>query len=302
MALVATLACSGDDNGDQVDAAPLAALTDRSEVTTEELGPFELDREGMAGPGTPLGGGLEVPDGAILLGVPFPDLIGGGYRALLLVPGDPVGVFNALEDQARAQGMDADSNCITLPGEVGCLGTYVDRSDGESLSLSLVRHVAEDGVISGLGMRYLPPGSEETGGGSDAGPVAPTAPIAPLFLPEGPVGPPDPADVVAVLRSPDSPVRTVELGSTLIGLPGPCACVGPGWSFVVQLTGVERDTIAGYARQFSDLGDPPDISDRRRDDVSLLGVRVGTGSPVAEVRAVVPDSGPSYAIVSYMGS
>lgn len=294
-------ACSSDDDGSpSTTEAVEIASSDRSPVTAAELEPFAFSDEGMAGPGTPLGGGLTVPEGAVLLGVAFPDLVGAGYRALLLVPGEPVDVFSRVAEQAGGLGMDGDGGCVSVDGGLGCRGTFVDGADGESLAVTLRRRIGSAGVESGLSLLYRPPGTADTGTDTTEA-RAPADPVAPVPLPEGPIEGPTPADVAAAVRQPDAPPRTVEEGSRLVGLPGPCACDGPGWSFVVELTGVDRDVVAAYARQFSDLGDPPDISDQLRDSSTILGVRVGTSAPLAEVRAVIPDSGPAYAIVTYVG-
>ncbi len=297
LALVVAACSGGDDEGEGVEGAD-AALTERTPVTAADLGPFALSTEGMAGPGTPLGAGLEVPEGAVLLGVPFPDLVGEGYRALLLVPGDPVAVFATMSEQAGGLGMSADGGCLNVFDQLGCAATFTDAADGEALTLRLSRRIGFSGVISGLALRYEPPGSIDPGDAPPDAAPPPTDPVTPFPLPEGPVAPPDPADVVLALRDPASPARAVEAGSTLVGLPGPCPCLDEGWSFVVQVDGVARDVVAAYARQLSDLGEAPDISDQLRDDLTLLGVRIGEGD-VAEVRAVVPDSGPAYAIVTF---
>lgn len=294
-------ACSSDDEGGATTTeAEVAALSDRTPVTAADLGPFDLSTDGMAGPGTPLGAGLEVPDGAALLGLPFPDLVGTGFRALMLVTGDPVAVFNAVADQAGGLGMSTRGGCLGTPEEVGCSGVFVDEADGERLRVTLERSIGAAGVVSGLGLQYEPPGTLEPGDSPGDGVPTPTDPVAPVPLPEGPLAAPDDIDVVVAVRQPDGRGRSVEVGSELVGLPGPCACTGSGWSFVVELTGVERDVLAAYARQFSDLGDPPDLTDTLRDTFTILGVRVGTTVPYAEVRAVVPDEGPAYAIVSYV--
>lgn len=300
--LVGGACSSGDDGSTTTTEAPLIAAADRTDVSTGDLDPFSFNRQGLAGAGTPLGAGLSVPEGSLLLGVPFPDLVGGGYRALLLVTGEPVEVFNSFDEQGAALGMELEGGCRGVEGELECSGRLVDRADGESLSLALDRRADDTGVVSGLGLRYRPPGSEETGGGGPSTAPPPTAPVLDVALPEGPVPQPDDADVAAAVRAPGSPLRSVELGSRLIGMPGPCACEDTGWSFVVEVDGMIRDVMAAYARQFSDLGDPPDIADRRRDDVALLGLRVGGGEEVAEIRAVAPDVGPAYAIVTVIGS
>ncbi|CAN5523377.1 hypothetical protein BH24ACT4_BH24ACT4_15460 [soil metagenome] len=300
LALVAA-ACSGDEGATSTPREePLEVLSGRTEVTTADLGPFALEPDGMAGPGTPLGGGLQVPDGSLLLGVPFPDLLGKGYRALLLVTGDPVAVFSAVAEQAGGLGMEGDGGCLTVPEGLGCSGRFVDGADGESLTVSALRRVGPAGVTSGLAVVYQPPGSQDPGAQPPL-PPTPTDAVFPVPLPEGPIEGTDQADVVAAVRDTEGPPRTLEVGSRVVGLPGPCTCDGPGWSFVVELDGVERDVVAAYARQFTDLGEPPDISERLADELTILGVRVGSGSPVAEVRAVLPDSGPAYAIVSYVG-
>jgi hypothetical protein len=299
--VLAVAACSSDDEGGDAAAEPdVAASSDRSPVSAADLGPFDLAPDGMSGPGTPLGAGLEVPEGAVLLGVAFPDLVGSGFRALLLVTGDPVAVFNAVADQAGGLGMVAEGGCLGTEGEVACSGRYVDEADGERLRVNLDRTIGPSGVVSGMGLQYEPPGTLDPDDSPGGGFPTPTDPVAPVPLPEGPIAAPDDIDVVVAVREPDGRGRSVEVGSELVGLPGPCACAGTGWSFVVELTGVERDVLAAYARQFSDLGDPPDLTDTLRDTYTILGVRVGTEAPLAEVRAVVPDAGPAYAIVTYV--
>lgn len=299
-AVLVAVGCSGGDGDDDTaSTSPLESTTDeRVEVTEAELGPFVVEPDLVAGAGTPLGGGLSVPGGTVLLGAAFPDLVGGGYRAMLLVTGDPVEVFNGLGDQARGLGMArVEGGCTGDATSITCRGRFVDGADGEALTVDLLRRVDERGVVSGLGLRYLPPGT--TTEDVEQGQSTPTQPIADVPLPAEPIAAPDPTDVGALLRAGNAPVRTIERGSELIGLPGPCGCDAPGWGFVAEITGVVRDVVAAYARQFSDLGDPPDISDARRDDVTVLGVRVGEPEGAhAEIRAVVPDSGTAYLVVS----
>lgn len=296
--LVVLGACSGggDEGSDGTDPAA-ASGGDRVEVSASEIGPFtEVDPDDLAGPGTPLGSGLSVPEGAFLQGTTFPDLVGGGYRALLLVTGDPVAVVDALAGQAYSLGMEGRPGCLGSETEVGCLAQLVDGSDGESLFLSALRRVNPlTGVASGVGLLYRPPGSEDDP--VDSGGTPPTSPLADVTLPD-PVPAPPPEDVALAVRDLESPARQLELGSSLVGLPGPCACAGGGWSMVVRLDGVERDVLHGYARQLSDLGEVPDIEDRHRDDVTVLGARVGEDPGSAEIRAVVPDDGPAYAIIT----
>jgi hypothetical protein len=301
--LVAALvlgSCSGggDDEGSDTTDPAAAASGERVEVTEADLGPFtEVDPDDLAGPGTPLGGGLTVPEGALLQGTTFPDLVGGGFRALLLVTGDPVAVYDTVVGQASGLGMQGTGGCLGAATLVGCEGTFVDGSDGESLAVTVNRRVDPvNGVVSGLALLYRPPGTEDAGPGDGQG-LPPTSPIPEVVLPD-PVPVPTVEDVALAVRSPGSPRRTVEAGSELVGLPGPCACVGGGWSMVVRLDGVERDVLHGYARQFSDLGEPPDLEDRHRDDITLVGVRVGEGDATAEIRASLPDDGEAYAIVT----
>jgi hypothetical protein len=296
-------ACSSGGDEEEADATdPAAPRTERVEVSEADLGPFtEVDRTDVAGPGTPLGGGLTVPEGALLQGTAFPDLVGGGFRALLLVTGDPVDVFDAMSGQASGLGMQGSGGCLGGETLVGCQATFVDGSDGESLTVTVNRRVDPlTGVVSGLGMLYRPPGSEEDAG-EGGGESAPTAPLPEVVLPD-PVPRPDPLDVALAVRAPGSPKRTEEAGSELVGLPGPCACEGGGWSIVVSLEGVERDVLHGYARQFSDLGEPPDLEDRHRDDLTLAGLRVGEGAATAEIRAYLPDDGRAYAIITVRGA
>ncbi|QYG92326.1 hypothetical protein HC251_07645 [Iamia sp. SCSIO 61187] len=298
-ALLVLGACSGDGDGEGSAGTDPADASggDRVAVSAADLGPFtEVDPDDLAGPGTPLGAGLSVPEGAFLQGTTFPDLVGGGYRALLLVTGDTVAVFDALAGQASSLGMEGDAGCLGGLAEIGCEAELVDGSDGESLHLSAVRRVNPlIGVASGVGLLYRPPGSDD--GGADPGGTPPTSPLPEVVLPD-PVPAPPPEDVALAVRNLEGPARRLELGSSLVGLPGPCACAGGGWSMVVRLDGVERDVLHGYVRQLSDLGEAPDLEDRHRDDVTVLGVRVGEGAATAEIRATVPDDGQAYAIIT----
>lgn len=290
-------ACSGGD-GDASDSTDPArsGRGDRAAVRAADVEPFDIDVDDLAGTGTPLGGGLSVPEGAVLQGAAIPDLVGGGYRALLLVVGEPVGVFNALEAQASSLGMAGTGACLGTEVAVGCTGTYVDGADGETLAVSVTRQSTEAGVVSGASLLYRPPGSHDGPAPDDAF-GGPTSPLPSVALPD-PVPVPEDIDVGLAIRPPGSGMRAVERGSVLVGLPGPCACDGPGWSFVVRIEGIARDVLNGYLRQFADLGETPDLEDRRRDDVTVLGARVGEGDATAEVRAIVPDDDPAYAMVT----
>lgn len=275
----------------------------RIAVSPSDLGAFAVAPDGMAGPGTPLGGDLSVPEGAVLLGIPFPDLEGGGFRALMLVTGDPVATYNAMVSQATARGMERDGLCLGAPQSVRCSGRFVDDADGESLVIDVRRSVGIAGAVSGMAVRYRPPGSEDIdpAPGPSGGGGGPTTPLGPVDLPDE-VTPPPGEDVGRDLRPVASPVRTVEMGSSLVGLPGPCACGGEGWSFVVVVEGRVRDIIAAYARQFSDLGEPPDVSDDYRGEQTTYHLVVGEGERTAEVRAVAPEDGTTYLMVTVAGS
>lgn len=302
--MIGATACSdleGEASPPRTTAPAAADPRQRTRVAVTDLGPFYVDRKGMAGPGTPLGAGLEVPEGALLLGVAFPDLEDGGYRALLLVTGDPVDVFNAVSDQAGGRGMEGGGDCVGAADQVACSGDFVDGADGESLRVDLSRQVGTSGVVSGLGLRYRPPGSTDADDAAPTSSAVPPAPSSAVTLPPPPVVAPDDADVVRALQGSGSPPRLVERGSALVGLPGPCGCGPEGWSFVVRLTGVQRDVVAAYARQLSDLGDPPDIDDRQRDGLTVLSLGLGSGATVGEVRAVLTDDGSDYAMVTVTG-
>ncbi len=275
----------------------------RVAVTPTDLGAFAVSPDDLAGPGTPLGNDLSVPEGAVLLGIPFPDLEGGGFRALMLVTGDPVATYNAMVSQATARGMERAGLCLGGPQTVRCGGRFVDEADGESLVIEARQSVGAAGVVSGLAVRYRPPGSDDVGSDpSPSGvPTGPTAPLTPVDLPDE-VTPPPGEDVGRDLRPVSAPMRTVELGSALVGLPGPCACGGEGWSFVVAVEGRVRDVIAAYARQFSDLGEPPDVSDDYRGEQTTYHLVVGEGDRTAEVRAVAPEDGTTYLMVTVTGA
>jgi hypothetical protein len=305
-ALVATLAllvaaCGSDDGAD--DEAPPATVADRSEqvaVEEAEVSPFEVREAAAAGPGTPLGAGLEVPEGSVVLGASFPDLEGGGFRALLLVPGDPVDVFNDLRDQGATMGLEGGAGCLSAGDRLGCSARLVDPADGETLTLSLTRRVTDLGSMSGLGLRYRPPGTLE-GVTPDPQASGPTTPVPPLDLPPPPLPEIDPADVGLLVRPPASTAVALEPGSELVGPAGACACDGDGWSFVVEVTGVIRDVVAAYGRQLSELGSVPDISDRRVGDATVLALRVGDGERRAEIIGVEPDQGEDVVIVTVAG-
>lgn len=298
--VAASAGCSWLDEPADEEPTVVADPSLRETVTEADLAPFAVEVDEIAGPGTPLGGGLSVPAGAALLGAPFPDLTGGGFRALLLITGDPVEVYNAMGEQSGGLGMDRAGGCLGTAIEVGCVGRFVDQADGESLEVSVLRRAAESGVVSGMGLRYRPPGSDEVAEAGAGGTSGPTQPLPSVVLPSE-VGPPGVEDLVAALRAPGSTARALEVGSELIGLPGPCACGGQGWSFVTVVDGKVEDLIAAYARQFSDLGDPPDVSSRRVDGVTIFGLRVGEGEAHAEIRAINPDVGSSYVLVSGIG-
>lgn len=292
--------CASDDDGDD-DSTP-ATVTDRSdrfEVDAADVVPFVVADDATAGPGTPLGAGLEVPEGAVVLGTTFPDLEGGGFRVLLLVPGDPVAAFNDLRDQAATMGLEGAAGCLAGGDRLGCSARLVDPADGETLSLSLTRRVTDLGSMSGLGLRYRPPGTVEDATPGDQG-SGPTTPVPPLALPDPPLPEVDPADVGLLVRPPASPVIALEPGSELAGPAGPCACDGEGWSFVVEVTGVILDVVAAYGRQLSDLGSVPDIADRQVGDATVLALRVGDGADRAEVIGVEDEAG-DYVIVTVAG-
>lgn len=296
-------ACSGGDDDDVTDTSdPVEAVDARVEVAAADLAPFtDVDPDDVGGPGTALGGGLEVPEGALLQGTTFPDLVGGGFRALLLLTGDPVAVYDALAAQAVGLGMQGPGGCLGDATIVGCQATFVDPADGESLAVSVSRKLdPANGVVSGVGLLYRPPGSVEDAPEAPGG-LTPTTPLPPVVLPD-PVPVPAPEDIARAVRVPGSPMRTLETGSVLVGLPGPCACEGGGWSVVVRLDGVARDVVHGYARQFSDLGEPPDLEDRHRDDLTLVGMRIGEGDASAEIRGFLPDEGEAYAIITVRGT
>lgn len=273
----------------------------RVAVSAEELAPFAVDPDDVAGPGTPLGGELSVPEGAVLLGIPFPDLEGGGFRALMLITGDPVATYNAMVSQATAQGMGRDGLCLGEVQSIRCGGRFVDDADGESLVIDVRRSVGVAGAVSGLAVRYRPPGSEELEPEPEPAGGGPTTPLTPVDLPDE-VTPPPVEDVGRDLRPATAAVRTVEEGSDLVGLPGPCACGGEGWSFVVTVDGRVRDVIAAYARQFSDLGEPPDVSDDYRGQQTTYHLVVGEDDRSAEVRAVAPEDGTAYLLVTVTGA
>lgn len=276
----------------------------RERVSVADLGPFDLALDDLAGPGTPLGGGLAVPEGAALLGIPFPDADDGGFRALMVVTGDPVVTYNAMVSQALSMGMERDGVCLGGPQMITCGGRFVDGADGESLLIDVRRSTNTLAVASGLAVHYRQPGSEEVAeveGSTSSASVSPTEPLAPVDLPPTIVPPPD-GDVGLAVRPPDAPVRRVEVGTRLVGLAGPCACGAPGWSFVVAVEGRVRDIIAAYARQFTDLGDPPDVSDRYLGDQTTFHLVVGEEARRAEIRAVAPDDDTTYLMVTVVGA
>lgn len=298
--LISGCGWDGDGGEDDVTPATVSDRAERVEVDAAEVQPFTVRDGGAAGPGTPLGAGLEVPDGSVVLGTSFPDLEGGGFRALLLVPGDPVAVFNDLRDQASTMGLVGDAGCLAAGDRLGCSTHLVDPADGETLTVDLTRRVTDLGSVSGLGLRYRPPGSAPDGTSSSQG-GGPTTPIPPLPLPPPPLPEVDPADVGLLVRPPASPIVALEPGSELLGAAGPCACDGEGWSFVVEVTGVLRDVMAAYGRQLAELGSVPDIADRPVGDATVLALRIGEGDERAEIFGIEDDEIGDFVVVSVAG-
>ena len=105
---VAVAGCSDDDSGPSASPRPTTRVVEVDRIPVLE--------HSTSGPGTALGDGFTVPDGALLVGVPFPVDIGGqfdaelledaGWQARLLVTGVPRDVIDDLARQATDAGID----------------------------------------------------------------------------------------------------------------------------------------------------------------------------------------------------
>lgn len=292
--VVGASSCSDDDEST---APGRQDGRDRAEVREEQLGPFDVDREHFGPPGSPLGASLTVPPGALVAGEPFPAVEGSGFRAQLLVVGDPLAVYNDVQDQASASGMTPTGGCMSAGGNFACRTRFVDPSDGEVLTLDLRRQALFAGVISGMTIAYGAPGTIDPRDAPPPSGVPPTGPVAPVALPDGSIGLPDPQDFALALRPPTGRVPVVESGSELVAPVAPCAC-GEGWTAVMAVTAPVRDVMAAYTRQFADLGSPPDIESSLRDNITYLSVRVGQGTRFLDIRARQPDDGPVHLLLT----
>jgi hypothetical protein len=213
--------------------------------------------------------GFSVPDGTVLLGAVEPTgptrSVNGvivperGWRALLLVTGDPYDVLDEIRAQAARTGMpgslmprcEANTHLRWFECEVDAYspGFFEDPARGAGFFARLTRGPgnAELGPMSHLLLSF----SEI----QPATPRQPEEPPAPMDRTE-PV-PPFPVDWPPPLQ-PGDPFGTIRMetwlieeGTRLVGPPSYTAvCATGGFDAVFEVTGDAKRVVDGYARQF----------------------------------------------------
>lgn len=99
----------------------------------------------MQPPGTPLGPGFTVADGAHLLGVVFPNEHDDGWRAVLLVTGDVGAVFETYRQQAAAAGVPfRGAKCEDAAGVLKCEGDGASDDGRRALRVAVWRGYVGD--------------------------------------------------------------------------------------------------------------------------------------------------------------
>jgi hypothetical protein len=266
-----------------------------------------------AGPGTALGDGFTVADGTVLLGGVVPtgtaveyegELIEDrGWRALLLVTGDAIGVLDAYAEQAADAGLPVTDRyrvgpCFDDVGSVvSCLRSarLGSLQDGRSVDLELKRTgpSGDRAPLSHLTIHY-----RETG----EPPYPPVPPdICPRYVcraaapPPTPTGwPPLPGVGERYERTQDPSAGRVEPGSHLVAHP----TWASGASVALfLLTGDPEEVLDRYLRQ----QESDDVFDaRRRDDGATVLERswhAGGGEYNASV--VLRDGSPTYLFLEH---
>jgi hypothetical protein len=277
---------------------------------------------GLFGPGTAIGDGFTVAEGATLLGSRFPEVSSIyrgtprlGWSAVLLVDGDPGQVLRAYVAQSEAQGMRTQilgGACFrtgrliqcTLSREAGPL----DAPAGHRLYVKLLR--SQSGVpgpfASHLLLQYeqwgdpsLLPQETVTSTPDVSDPVAGVS-----------FGPPPQQPGRATTGEPiidprygprDRGVITVEDGSQLLAPPAPEVCTTGGYQGVFRVTGDPRDVVERYAQQFTEKLGPGEqgfqgeVRAVKRDGFDVLEATWGQsgGGGVKALAVTLPD-GDSY--------
>jgi len=245
--------------------------------------------------GTVLGNGFTVPTGASLVGQPLPfaplfPSTGGpplqfkGWRAVLLVSGDPRTAVDALAAEAEHAGMDMAMGCrgpeiAGAAPSFECGGTGRSDDGRRMVGVSFYRGATSYGPASHLFVAYLEgvrPGPTPSVGAAvvrdDPTAQAPALarrwpalarPGEYLFGADG-----EPTDVTTG-RAPK-----VERGSMLAAPPGPPFTQPYNWVVVLKVDGAARDVAERYRRQFAAEPDYGEVGDVRRyeldDDVTLF--------------------------------
>jgi hypothetical protein len=280
---------------------------DQDEVATGAARSYVLParEDAVHGPGTELGDGFEVPEGARLVGRVFPDPQDAhGWSATLLLDGDPMAVYNSLTAQARAAGfgdfpwagtscwysgfdnaqgepVERDASAVS-PGQraesVSCHG--VDRiPGGESFSGVMVsgyRGRDDDAYVSHLVITRAGPPPGESRGHETAEHPPPGAEVAP---PDEPVTLADVGEPFAFFSpyvskdGTSTPVLHVEQGSELVAPPAHDPLGFNGFRGVLRVTqgGDAVELVDAYSAQLADTR----FGLHRRDlDTSLAGERI----------------------------
>jgi hypothetical protein len=207
-------------------------------------------------PGTELGNGFTVPDGAVLVGFPIPRVQGQGWRAVLLVEGDPRSAIDGLTGQAERAGFSVNSGCRrTRYGGVPafeCEAAGTQQQARRSVFVSLYRGLTGFGPASHMIVSYADDLSG-AGGSSISDQATSTPPSLPtrwpalartgeyLFRRDG-----EPTDITTG-RAPK-----VEPGTVLLAPVAPSGGFQPyNWFAVLQVEGSARAAAERYRRQFA---------------------------------------------------
>lgn len=249
-------------------------------------GPIPVDGESLHPAGTQLGDGFTVADGTALVGGVFPtptirfvdrtSVVDRGWRAVLLVAGEPREVMKRYRKQAAAVGMELHSRATLCgfgpsdPRIYECFATGVLAAPGDprAISFLLMRGQSDFGPVSHLNIVY-----------SD--PDVPTRPpydvaLETTLTPNAPPGPAAPAvptiwapiagpgrllfsdlaasnAVVAPVRVTRGSTAAVPVGPAASGLYGPVSSAlfanSYDWMAVLRVTGDPQAVVRAYRRE-----------------------------------------------------
>jgi hypothetical protein len=313
--LLLAVACSdrGSTDRDRSEAAPTPS------PTVTEVSGIPVLAGTTRGPGTPLRDGLEVAEGTVLLGTVFPTgaavSINGvpvedrGWRASLLVTGDPVEVMRAYLAQAADAGLgefpDGAGSCkddekayyrceawsgVWTAAEGGFFSAVLHRREAMGATAA-VSHLLLTYRNAGRSTSPTTISFTESGAERPSGVPVPSR-WEPLAGPGEPFG---------VGFAPTRPL-TVEPGSLLVAPPGINLDLFDTYVAVLLVTGDPDEVMAAYADQVADLenvSNPPARVRFRRDDgaVVLSTFAEVAGGDSWSLEAVVREGEPTWVLV-----